>query len=73
MKKGDLFPIAGYPPKGLKAQYTGEKRQPKRGEWFLSGAIIEAYQAKNDLSTIYHIAEIVKVKRVITETITVIS
>lgn len=43
---------------------TGEKRCPKKGEYFLSGAIIEAYEAKVDLTTVYHIAKPVKVKRI---------
>lgn len=29
-------------------RWTGERRIPKRGEWYLSGAIIEAYQAPAD-------------------------
>ena len=37
---------------------TGEFRPPRRGEWFLSGAIVEGYQAPNDLSMSYHIAKI---------------
>lgn len=32
------------------------KRPPKKGEWYLSGAFVEAYQAPNDLSTAFHIA-----------------
>jgi len=36
---------------------TGEYRAPKRGEWYLSGAIIDAYQAPNDLDTAYWIAQ----------------
>lgn len=34
---------------------TGEQRKPKKGEWYLSGAIAEAYCAPNNLSTVYHI------------------
>lgn len=48
---------------GLKSPYTttwfkwnGEKRPPKKGEFFISGAIPEVYQAPNDLSYEYHIA-----------------
>ena len=33
------------------------KRAPRRGEWYLSGAIIEAYQAPNDLTDEYTIVE----------------
>lgn len=32
------------------------KRAPKRGEWFISGAIPQAYLARADLSAVYHIA-----------------
>ena len=30
-------------------------RPPRKGEWYLSGAIPEAYLASSDLSTPYHI------------------
>lgn len=33
------------------------KRAPKKGEWYLSGAIVEAYQAPNDLTDEYTIVE----------------
>ena len=29
---------------------TASKRAPKKGEWFLSGAIPEGYKARNDMS-----------------------
>jgi len=35
---------------------TGEHRAPKRGEWYLSGAVIEAYRALQDLEGVYWIA-----------------
>lgn len=35
---------------------TGEFRAPRKGEFYLSGAIVEAYPAPNDLSTAYWIA-----------------
>lgn len=55
----------------LRAQATGEFRPPKAKEWYLSGAIIEAYRAKADMTTAYHIARIVRVARTthVTETI----
>ena len=53
----------------IKAKFTGEKRCPKKGEWFLSGAIVEAYKAKNDLTTVYHIAVLVKIKTIEVEVI----
>jgi hypothetical protein len=43
---------------------SGEFRCPKKGEYFLSGAIPGAYQAPNDLSNPYHIAKPFKDRRV---------
>ena len=58
----------------IRALYTGEKRCPRKGEWFLSGSSIEAYQAKNDLGTEYHIARLALVKhRPVDAEVTVIS
>lgn len=37
-------------------KWTGEFRPPRAGEYFLSGARIEAYLATNDLDMPYHIA-----------------
>lgn len=61
------FPIAtpdlwAAPDRGYQrmAKLTGERRAPRRGEWYISGAIAEAYYAPNDLSTSYRIAKIVK-------------
>lgn len=34
---------------------VGETRPPRRGEWYLSGAIPCAYRAKNNLSASYTI------------------
>lgn len=45
---------------------SGEFRKPKKGEWFLSGSPIEAYEAYNDLDTKYHIAKIVRTEKTIT-------
>lgn len=52
------------PPQGLflgsrrqHYQATGEFRPPRKYEYYLSGAVIEAYQAPNDLSTSYWIAK----------------
>lgn len=78
MKKGDIFPVfysdRKHVPrhvKGLgenwntiKAEYTGEKRKPRKGEWFLSGADVEAYYAPDDLNSEYHIARLVITKKV---------
>ena len=32
---------------------AGEKRPPRKGEWYLSGAVPTAYRAPNDLNTPY--------------------
>ena len=48
--------------KVVKAVYTGQKRCPKKGEWYLSGAEVQAWKAPNDLSTVFHIAKLVKTK-----------
>lgn len=41
---------------------TGEKRQPRRGEWYLSGAVVEAYRAQSDLHGVFHIARLAVVE-----------
>jgi hypothetical protein len=51
----------------VKAVYAGEKRPPRAGEWYLSGARPAAYRAPNDLSSAYHIARLVLTE---TETVT---
>lgn len=33
------------------------RRAPKKGEWYLSGAVVEAYQAPNDLLSEYMVVE----------------
>lgn len=45
------------------ARSSGEYRPPKKGEWYLSGAIIEAYRALDDLTQSQFIATIVRVER----------
>jgi len=56
----------------FRAVATGEKRPPSKGEWYLSGAIVTAYRAPNNLSTPFHIARLVRVetKTITLETIT---
>lgn len=57
-----------YSRRNVYAEKTGEERCPKKGEWFVSGAIPEAYRAPNDLSQEYHIAKLVRArKRIITK------
>lgn len=46
------------------AKKSKEYREPKKGEWFISGAIGEAYHSPNDLSNKYHIAKLVLVKSI---------
>lgn len=46
---------------------TREFRNPKAGEWYLSGAIAEAYEAKGDLTSRYNIMRLV-LTEVVTKT-----
>ncbi len=55
----------------LAAVYAGEKRAPRAGEWFLSGASVAAYFAPNDLTMVYHIARIVRVTKALVVTHTI--
>ena len=48
--------------KNYRAISTGTIRPPKKGEYYLSGAIPEAYRAPNDLTVSHHIARIVRIK-----------
>lgn len=43
----------------IAAQWTGEKRPPKAGEFYLSGSIVEAYYSGGDMTYPYHIARLV--------------
>lgn len=46
----------------LRARWAGEMRPPRAGEWYLSGAVIEAYRAPFDSDgPPRHIAEIVQI------------
>jgi len=74
MNRKTLHPVADRVPGvhagvQVRAIYTGEKRPPRKGEWYLSGAIPEAYRAPNDLTTPFHIATLVRVH---TETVVVV-
>lgn len=54
------YPVEGYPLKtGVYAVKTDEFRAPKKGEFYLSGAIPMAYKAKGDLSIAYHIMKVI--------------
>lgn len=52
-----------------KARWTGENRPPRKGEWYLSGSYIECYQARQDFTSHYPIAEICEVEEVKTLTV----
>ena len=51
---------------GLKlvARYTGEVRTVREGEWYLSGAVIEAYRSPHGTRSPYPIAKIYQVTTV---------
>lgn len=62
---GDRVPgVFGQEQNNYRAKYSGEFRPPNKGEWYLSGSIVAAYRAPNDLNTPFHIAILVKVRRV---------
>jgi hypothetical protein len=52
---------SGFPGEKIKCVRTGEFRAPRKGEWYLSGAIPEGYRAPNDLATDFHILKLVRV------------
>lgn len=75
MKQGDLFPIASYydlaqsrmvHPKEIltsfRIEYIGAFREPRAGEWFISGAIPEGYFTNTDLSIRHPIGRLVRIK-----------
>lgn len=68
---GEAYPVVDPLPSSIpnhreiRALPTGDHRRPKRGEWYLSGAIVEAYQAPNDLTTTQHIARLVRVREIV--------
>lgn len=59
----ETYPVEGKP-WNIRAVNTGAKRPPERGEYYLSGAIVCAYRAPNDLPTAYHIARLVEVEEI---------
>ena len=49
----------------IKAVKINEFRCPKKGEWFLSGAIPQAYRCRsNDANIQYHILKLVRTKTI---------
>ena len=73
MNRTDIYPVENWMywssnAGGIRARWNGEFRAPKKGEYYLSGAEVMAYQAPSDYgkNCKYHIAELVRIK---TETI----
>lgn len=73
VRMGELYPVWRMDmPRGIvnahsvRARWTGETRQPRLGEYFLSGAIVEAYRAYTNISTAFAIAELVTVEVTVT-------
>jgi hypothetical protein len=50
----------------IAAMWSREQRPPRKGEWYLSGNPIGAYQAPNDLTIPYPICHLVRVEKVVT-------
>jgi hypothetical protein len=59
-----------FDPHNIKAIKTGEFRCPKAGEWYLSGAIPQAYLAKSSITTMMF--PILKLVRTKTQTTTIL-
>ncbi len=58
------YPLEDLPPAPMRlrttrARWTGEVRRPRKGEWYLSGAIIAAFRAPADLHYDFAIATLV--------------
>lgn len=70
VNQGSPLQCLGAPCPGVHAKRTGEFREPRKGEWYLSGAFVEAYCAPNDLTTKFHIAVLVKTKTEMVEVTT---
>jgi len=66
LSRSGRYRVADRPPgerRCVVAQWTGERRPPKAGEYYLSGSLIEAYRAPSDLGAPYHIARLMVVER----------
>ena len=62
---GDRLPsVPNHEQRDYLARTTSEFRAPKKGEWYLSGAIPNAYLAPNDFTQKFNIMKIVKIKRI---------
>jgi hypothetical protein len=66
LQRNKTYPLADWYgrgiPRNVRAVWTGEKRAPRKGEYYLSGAVIGAYLAPSDLNWPYHIAKLVTVE-----------
>jgi hypothetical protein len=60
LDRSTLYPVAEDGYRHRTARWTGETRHVKKGEWFLSGAIVEAYYASADLSNPAPIAKLTR-------------
>lgn len=73
MSDQPTYPIAageripgGRKPSETRAIDANEFRPPRRGEWYLSGAIVEAYRAQSNLTTPFRIARLVEARSTVT-------
>jgi hypothetical protein len=64
IEQGQVFPVAHTQPQTAVPRVrfvraTGEHRPPRRGEWYISGAVVEGYQAPGNYADYlpFHIAE----------------
>ena len=61
---GDRVPgVSSVEQRNYMAGTTSEVRAPKKGEWYLSGALPHAYLAHDDLTQQFTIMALVKIKR----------
>lgn len=64
VRLGELYPVAPEQSLARREDYrlvwTGEVREPVAGEWYLSGAIVEGYRARRQLSHRCHIARLIR-------------
>lgn len=62
MRRGAWYPVENRGDR-VAAKWDGKpKRCPRAGEYYLSGAVITAYRAYNDLNTEFYIAEVWEVE-----------
>lgn len=69
VKRSEWYPLGErtvFSDRTLYAKWDGKpKRTPLKGEWYLSGAIVEAYQARNDFVVDkFHIAKVYRTQAV---------